>query len=142
MEPKPAAPPWWVRAALVVLAAPNLIAGAWAILAPRHWFDSFPGWAPHLVAALPPFNEHLATDAGAGLLTVGVLATLALLLPRRDVVITAMAGALTFSVPHALFHLLHPADALSSSEDALNSISLVGAAVIAAAVLIHAWRQS
>ena len=141
MEPN-AATPRWVEAALAVLAVPNLLAGAWAIVAPRSWFDSFPGWAPHLVAALPPFNEHLATDAGAGLLTVGVLATIALLLRRRDVVVTAMAGALTFSVPHAMFHLLHPAEALSSAEDAMNSISLIGAAALAGAVLAHAWRQT
>ena len=131
-------PPRWTRISLLVLAVPNLVAGGWAMLAPRSWFDSFPGWAPHLVAALPPFNDHLATDAGAGLLTVGVLSALALLWPRRDVVITAMVGVLAFTVPHATFHVLHPAEALSTSADALNSSSLLVAAALALAVLVQA----
>jgi hypothetical protein len=53
----------WVTVALVVLAAPNLFAGVWGLVAPEHWFDNFPGWAPRLAAAFPPFNEHLASDA-------------------------------------------------------------------------------
>ncbi len=57
---------------VVFLAVPQLVTGAWAILRPAGWFADFPGIGPALVAAEPPFNRHLATDAGAGFLAIGV----------------------------------------------------------------------
>jgi hypothetical protein len=109
-------------------------------VAPANWFEEFPGWAPSLVAALPPYNEHLATDAGAGLFATGVLALLAVFWFRRDVVLTAMVGYLAFAGPHALFHLAHPSDLLTTGEDAANSATLVVAVIAAVAVLVAAWR--
>lgn len=134
--PQLAATPMWTRALLVVLGVPNVITGAWAIADPQGWFDDFPGWAPRLVAAFPPYNEHLATDAGAGLFATGVLALLAAAIPRRDVVLTAMVGYLAFALPHAGYHAVHPADALTTGEDAINLISLVAAV---AGTLIVCW---
>ena len=127
---------------LVLLAVPNLVAGVWGILAPKNWFDEFPGWAPRLVAALPPYNEHLATDAASGLLAAGVLAAIAVWWRRRDVVLVAMVGYLAFALPHAVFHLAHPADALSGSEDVMNSVTLVVAAVVAGVIAVVAWRSA
>lgn len=125
---------------LILLAVPNLVAGIWALVAPANWFEEFPGWAPSLVAALPPYNEHLATDAGAGLFATGVLALLAVFWFRRDVVLTAMVGYLAFAGPHALFHLAHPSELMTTGEDAVNSGTLIVAAVAAGAVLVAAWR--
>lgn len=126
------------RILLLLLGIPNVIAGGWAVVAPENWYDNFPGWAPRLVAALPPYNEHLATDAGAGLLASGVLAGYAATRPTQPaVVITAMIGYLAFAAPHALFHLANPAEALSTSEDAVNVITL-WLAVVAAGVVL--WR--
>jgi hypothetical protein len=130
----------WVTVALVVLAAPNLLAGLWGLVAPEHWFDHFPGWTPRLVAAFPPFNEHLATDAASGLFAAGVAATIAVWWRRRDVVIVAMATFLAFALPHALFHLAHPADALSGVENVINTLTLWSAVAIAVAVAIVALR--
>lgn len=128
------------RTLLLLLGIPNVIAGAWAVIAPENWYDNFPGWAPRLVAALPPYNEHLATDAGAGLLASGVLACYAATRPTQTaVVVTAMIGYLTFATPHALFHLANPADAMSASEDAVNVITLWLAVVAAGLVL---WRTT
>ncbi|SVC66508.1 uncharacterized protein METZ01_LOCUS319362, partial [marine metagenome] len=42
------------RLILLVLGVPNVIAGAWAVLAPVNWYEDFPGWSPRLVSALPP----------------------------------------------------------------------------------------
>ena len=131
----------WVTAALVALAAPNLAAGVWGLVAPEHWFDNFPGWAPRLVAAFPPFNEHLVTDAASGLFAAGVAAAIALWWRRREVVIVAMAAFLAFAVPHAMFHLAHPADALSDREDVVNTVTLWVAVAIAAAVMVVALRS-
>ena len=44
---------------------------------PRRCCPRFPGWDPRLVAAEPPFNEHLAGDAGAGFLATGAIVLLA-----------------------------------------------------------------
>lgn len=129
----------WARPLLVVLAVPNLVAGGWAIVAPESWFEDFPGWAPRLVAAIPPYNEHLATDAGAGLLAAGVLLVAAAWSMHRDVVIVAMIGVLAFAAPHALYHWANPADALTGSEDVVNSLTLLVAVVGPAVVLYVAW---
>jgi hypothetical protein len=130
----------WVTIGLVILAIPNLAAGLWGLIAPEDWFDNFPGWAPRLVAAFPPYNEHLAVDAASGLFASGVAAAIALGWRRREVVIVAMAAFLAFALPHAIFHLAHPADALNGREDALNSVSLWAEVAISVAVMITALR--
>jgi hypothetical protein len=131
----------WVTVGLVVLAAPNLAAGVWGLVAPEHWFDNFPGWAPRLVAAFPPFNEHLVSDAAGGLFAAGVAAAIALWWRRREVVIVAMVCFLAFALPHAVFHLAHPADALSDNEDLVNTVTLWVAVAIAVAITLVALRS-
>lgn len=123
------------RAILAVLAVPNVIAGLWAVIDPAGWFESFPGWAPQLVAAYPPYNEHLAVDAGAGLLATGVLAAVAAVKLDRPVVFIAMLGFLAFALPHALFHLFDKGE-LDGSEAAVNAASLIIAAILAITVLM------
>ena len=131
----------WVTVGLVLLAAPNLAAGVWGLLAPEHWFDNFPGWAPRLVAAFAPFNEHLVSDAAAGLFAAGVAAAGALWWRGRHVVIVAMAAFLAFALPHALFHLTHPADALSDTEDVVNTATLWLSVAIAVAIMVASLRS-
>ena len=77
----------WKRLILIGLAVPNILAGCWAVLSPAHWYENFPGWSPRLVSALPPFNEHLVSDSGSGLLATGLLVLIAgLCLDRKSVV--------------------------------------------------------
>lgn len=126
---------------MVLLAVPNIFAGAWAIVSPQSWFDNFPGWAPELVAAHPPYNVHLATDAGAGLLASGVIMIVALVWNRREVTILAAIGYLAFALPHFVFHVFNPADALTTAED-INGTGALGLAVVGAAVvLMWQWRR-
>ncbi len=134
--------PTWLRVLMVLLAVPNVITGLWAVLSPQHWYDNFPGWAPQLVAALPPYNEHLATDAGAGLLATGVVMGLAAAWPRREVVITAAVAFLAFSLPHFLWHAVNPAAPMTSAENAVNSLTLAAAVVGAGVVLMWQWHHS
>lgn len=135
-------PPRWSTIVLALIAVPNLVIGSWAVLSPRGWYDDFPGYAPRLVSAYPPFNEHLAVDAGAGLLTIGVLAAAAAYLGRRDAHLVAGAGLLAFTGPHALFHVLNPSDLLSAGEDAMSTIPLVITALASIALLIRATGQA
>jgi hypothetical protein len=128
--------PGWVRIGLVVLGGPNVVAGLWAIVAPRNWFDHFPGWDPRLVAAEPPFNSHLAVDAGAGLFASGVVLLAAAWLADRRSVTLALLAFTAFAAPHAVYHSLNPAPGLSTAEDVVNAAVLVF--VVAAAVALWA----
>lgn len=131
----------WVRIALVALGLPNAATGLWAILAPEAWFDRFPGFDPRLVAAEPPYNAHLATDAGAGLLASGVVLLLGATLGDRRSVQLALIAFAVFAVPHAAYHVLNPAPGLSSAEDAQNAGLLIFV-VVASGVLFVAARRT
>jgi hypothetical protein len=132
--------PRWVRLGLVALGVPNLATGLWAVLSPQGWFDRFPGWDPRLVAAEPPYNGHLATDAGAGILASAVaLLVAAWFADRRSVTLGVLAFA-AFAVPHAAYHALNPSPGLSGAEDVQNVAVLVFSVVAAIALLVGAQR--
>jgi hypothetical protein len=134
--------PTWVRVGLVALGLPNAAAGLWAVLAPESWYERFPGWDPRLVAAEPPFNAHLVTDAGSGLLASGVVLLVAAWLADPRSTRLAVVAFAAFAVPHTAFHALNPSPLLSSAEDAQNVAVLVFSVVAAVALLIGAgWSR-
>ena len=101
---------------MVVLAVPQLAIGIWAMVAPHHWYENFPGVHPHLISAEPPYNAHLATDAGIGFFATGVGLVLAAALGAVDRVSTSRSVTfLAFAVPHTLYHALHEAPGLTGS---------------------------
>jgi len=125
--------PGWVRLGVgVTLAAPQLMIGLWAVLAPHRWFDSFPGFDPRLVAAEQPYNRHLASDTGAGFLAIGVALLVAALWADRGAVVISLIAYAAFTVPHALYHALHPADALTGAQDMINVLAIASGLVLAA----------
>ncbi len=127
--------PRWVRIGLVaLLAVPQLVTGIWAIVAPHRWFDSFPGFDPRLVAAEPPYNAHLATDAGAGFLATGAALVFAAIVAHRSAVLTALVAYVAFALPHLAYHAANPAPGLSSSEDVVNVVLLASGLVFALAL--------
>ena len=129
--------PRWVRLGVAVtLGAPQLVVGLWAVLAPKNWFESFPGFDPRLVAAEPPYNEHLATDAGAGFLATAVVLLVAALWANRAAIQAALLAYVAFTVPHIVYHATNPADALTGFENVLNVFSLGSGLVLAA---VFAW---
>lgn len=131
---------YWVRLGVAVtLAVPQLVIGLWAVTAPANWFRSFPGFDPRLVAAEPPYNRHLATDAGTGFLAVGVVLLVAAVWGNRASVLTALLGYAVFTVPHVLYHAANPAEALTGFEDVANVFSL-GSGLILASVFAWALR--
>ena len=131
----------WKRLILIGLAVPNILAGCWAVLSPAHWYENFPGWSPRLVSALPPFNEHLVIDSGSGLLASGLIVLIAGLCLRRAITVVATVGYLAFALPHAVFHLQHPGEGLSTAQDALKVATLWLVVVLASAVLIAEVRR-
>lgn len=125
--------PDWVRLGLVVtMAVPQLAVGLWAVVAPASWFDSFPGFDPRLVAAEPPYNQHLATDAGAGFVATGVALLAAAIWANRAGVRVALLAFVAFTIPHTGYHALNPSDLLSGSEDIVNVLTLASGLVLAA----------
>lgn len=96
-----------VRSGLVVLALTQVVVGAWALVAPRAFFDGFPAAGHAWVALLPPYNEHLVRDVGGLSLALTVLlGTAATTLDVRLVRVT-LAAFLVYTVPHAVFHSAH-----------------------------------
>jgi len=127
----------WVRIGMVVgLAVPQLLVGLWAMLAPHHWYENFPGVHPHLIAAEPPYNAHLATDAGIGFFCTAVALIAAAAFGRRSGVYVALLAYGAFAVPHVLYHALHPAPALSGTEGVTNVLFLLSGVALAA---LFAW---
>jgi len=132
----------WVRIGLVALGVPNALAGLWAVLAPDSWYDSFPGFDPRLVAAEPPYNAHLVTDAGAGLLASGFVLLAAAWLGDRRSVRFGISAFLVFAVPHTLWHAMNESPGLTSSEDARNVGTLVFSVVAAVVLLVASGRSA
>ena len=127
----------WVRLGIVLtLAVPQLVTGVWAVLATSNWFQRFPGVDPRLVAAEPPYNAHLATDAGAGFLATGLALVAAAMLGRRSGVLVALVAYLGFAVPHAVYHTANPAPGLTGVEDVTNVVVLFTGVVLA---LVFGW---
>jgi hypothetical protein len=132
---KPAA--YWVRLGVAVtLAAPQLLIGLWAVTAPANWFRTFPGFDPRLVAAEPPYNDHLASDAGAGFLATGVVLLVAAIWGNRASLFTALLAYAAFTVPHVIYHATNPADALTGFEDVTNVLALGSGLILAG---VFAW---
>jgi hypothetical protein len=95
----------WLRGGLLLVAAPQILTGLWALCAPRSFYDDYPlagrGW----ISALGPYNEHLVRDVGAGLLSLGMLVALTSFLLERRLVQVSLGVWLVFAVPHFDFHL-------------------------------------
>ena len=135
--------PNWVRfGVLVVLAVPQLLVGVWALVATRNWYENFPGVGPDLVAAIPPFNEHLAADAGAGFFATGVGLLLACIWPRRELLLLALAVFLAFALPHTLYHSFNEAPGLEGVEEIVNAGSLWFQVLAASLFTWGAWRAA
>ena len=130
--------PDWSRVALALLAVPQLVVGLWAVINPRHFYDHFPGFGPLLVAAEPPFNTHLTSDAGAGFLATGVFVTIAAWWGLRPLDFVAGVSLAAFALPHFAYHLFHPAELLTGPENVGNVAVLAVGFVVPLAVAIAA----
>jgi hypothetical protein len=94
-----------LRVGLVLLGAPQLVIGVWARVAPRSWYDDFPGSGLHWISATGPFNRHLVEDYGSSLLAFAVLALWAAFRPNRSLVTMALVVWEVGAVPHFLAHI-------------------------------------
>ena len=129
-----------VRSVLLLLVAvPQAATGAWALLAPRDWYASFPGFGHGWIAALGAFDEHLAVDAGAGLLCLGLLLAWAAIVAGRSELRMALSVFTLFAAIHLAFHL-RDLGHLPPADDAISIASLAGAFAVPLGVLLSLLR--
>jgi hypothetical protein len=93
-----------IRIALIYLAVTLGWLAVWILVAPKGFYDNFPGGSANWVSALPPYNEHLERDFGAAALGLTVLAGLAAYWMERRVVQAAGLTLLAAGIPHLAYH--------------------------------------
>jgi hypothetical protein len=125
---------WIVRIVLVIWAAVSLQLAAWALIAPRSFYDDYPGFGRHWVSVDGPYNEHFVRDFGALNLALAVVTIAALITLSRPMVIAVAVAWLAWGVPHLVYHLRH-LDLYSTTDKVLNVVALAALAVVAVVVL-------
>ena len=93
-----------IRVALLYLAITSGFLAIWILVAPRDFYDTFPGGGAHWVSVLPPYNEHLERDFGATSLGIAVLSVLAAYWMDRRVVQATAAVWIAAGLPHLIYH--------------------------------------
>ncbi len=109
----------WIRIALGYLTLSNLQIGLWALVAPRSFYDGFPGLGRGWISVDGPYNEHLIRDFGALNLSLAAVFVIAAVTLNGTVIRSACIAALVWGVPHVLYHVfntegLESADILAS----------------------------
>ena len=123
----------WVRSGLALLSLFHLVWGIPALLAPRWFFENFPGAGRNWTAAYPPYNEHLMTDVGAAATTLGVLLAIAAFLADRKVTAVVLAGVIVFSTLHLVYHIVR--HGTLAGDDLTLSLASLAAGVLFPALL-------
>lgn len=119
------------RIALALLAAAEVVVGAWAQFAPASFYTSFPGGRAW-VAADGPYNEHLVRDVGGLSLALAFLLTVAAVQLRPDIVRLAGGATLVYGIPHLVYHGSH-LQVYAFADAAANVVTLT------LAVLVPLW---
>ncbi len=113
------------RIGLAYLAVNALLLGMWAVIAPRSFYDDFPGLGRAWISVDGPFNEHLVRDVGALNLALAVLLITAFVRLSKELVTIAAVSALAWGIPHFVYHAFNT-DPLSTGD---NILSLGGLAL-------------
>ncbi len=123
-----------VRPVLALLALSAVQIGLWILVAPRSFYDDFPGLGRAWVSVDGPYNEHLLRDFGNGQLVLAAILVAAFLRPERYLVRVAALAELLFAVPHLAYHATH-LDVYDTGDKVANMV-LLGVAVLLPAVLV------
>jgi hypothetical protein len=128
-----------MRIGFDVLAVSSAFVGFWAGLAPRSFYDDFPGLGRHWVLLDGPYNEHLVRDVGWLNLALALVALLAAMRLTRALVDAAAGSVLVYGVPHFVYHLTH-LDMYKSSDQVLMLTSLALSPIVAVFLLVAEHR--
>ena len=94
-----------LRVGIAVIALTPALVGIWATLAPRSFYDDFPGVGQSWVALVGAYDEHLVRDVGALYLGALVLLALTWLWLDRHLVQAALLSYAVAALPHLVYHL-------------------------------------
>jgi len=125
------------RIALAILAAIELVVGAWNQFWPESFYANFP-----TVDLTPPFSEHYARDFGGATLGIAVVLIAALIVPRPILVIVAGAAYTVFAIPHLVFHAEHLDGATAGQAVFLTVANGVAAALGVLVIVLGVLRMS
>lgn len=131
------------RIGLALVAAAQAEVGVWGEVAPRSFYDTFPGFGRHWVSPIGPYDEHLVRDYASAEIGLAVLLACAAIWFTRKVVLIAGAAFLAATLPHFAYHLT-TTDKLPHIDNALSlggfviEMALVAAAM---AVVIREHRR-
>ncbi len=130
-----------MRALLAALAASAAYPGVWAVLAPRSFFDTFPGAGHHWTAGLPAYNEHLVTDVGAFYLGFALMFAWAAWRPSRELVVPLCTAFAVFSALHLAWHSAN-LDGFATVDAVAQTASLAAVLVASAGAVVLSRRRA
>ena len=93
-----------LRIGIVVIALTPALVGIWATVAPRGFYDGFPGGGHHWVSAVGAYDEHLVRDVGALYLGALVMLAFAFAWLDRRLVQAALVSTAVAALPHLIYH--------------------------------------
>src|SRR5438874_1584169 len=121
---------------------PSARPSAAAVIAPKQYFEHFPGAGHTWVAIDGPYNEHLMRDYGALNLALAAVALCALIFMTRELIIVAGLATVVYAVPHVAYHLAHPSR-IGDTSDQFGAIGgLLMNAVIGLLLVLWAIQAS
>ncbi len=129
----------WTRIALAYLALVSLEIGVWAQLAPRSFYDHFPGLGRAWVSVNGPYNEHLVRDVGGLNLGLAAVLIVAFITLSRPTIVAASVASLLYGIPHLVYHIANT-DGLANSDIAISLGGLALFAVLPIALIMVSIR--
>ncbi len=129
-----------VKALLAWLAVYSLSVGAWQYLAPRSFYDDFPGLGRHWVDVDGPFNEHLLRDVGQGNLAFGVVALVAVLTGGVWLARATGLAAVVANLPHHAYHQVNVEVLPTLSDQVLQTTTLSVVSLTSVLLALFAFR--
>lgn len=127
------------RTFLGLVAVAQIEVGAWGEVAPRSFYENFPGFGRHWVSSIGAYDEHLIRDYASAEIGLAVLLACAAIWFTRQVVLIAGAAFLAGTLPHFIFHLT-TTDKLPAVDNALSLGGFVVEMVLVAAVMAIVLR--
>ena len=117
----------------------TLTTGTWQVLAPRSFYDDFPGLGRHWVSIDGPYNEHLIRDYGQGNLAFGVVALVALLTGGVWLARATGLAAVIANLPHQTYHQTHLHLLPATSDQVLQTVTLSAVSVTSVLLAVLAF---
>ena len=114
--------------------------GGWQVLAPRSFYEDFPGFGRSWVSVDGPYDEHLLRDVGQGNTALGVVALVALSTGGVWLARTTGLAAVVAYLPHQLHHQLTLHLLETTSDEVLQTATLSLVSVAAVLLTVFAFR--